>query len=143
MSKTITKPEEAASAVNVADAVQAAAEETKEVIKKGRTRKVHEYTFSDQTVNLNGYVAVCNRTGNEKRFYHSYLANLIVKKYCNSFAYFEDNYVSREGKGIDRAVNQVEKIDSYIFLNARQASCFKAGSSVKFEFHELTRGKMK
>lgn len=114
MSKTITKPEEAASAVNAADAVQAAAEETQKVIKKGRTRKVHEYTFSDQTVNLNGYVAVCNRTGNEKRFYHSYLSNLIVKKYCNSFAYFEDNYVSREGKGIDRAVDQVEKIENQI-----------------------------
>ena len=82
--------------------------------KKGRAKKVHNYKFNDQTVNLNGYVAVCNRTGNEKRFYHSYLANLIVKKYCNSFAYFEDNYVSREGKGIDRAVNQVEKIENQI-----------------------------
>ena len=114
MSKTITKPEEAANAVNAADAVQAAAEETQKVIKKGRTKAVHEYTFSDQTINLNGYVATCNRTGNEKKFYHSYLANLIVKKYCNSFAYFEDNYVSREGKGLDRAVDQVAKIEEQI-----------------------------
>jgi uncharacterized protein (DUF608 family) len=114
MSKTITKSEEATNVVNAADAVQAAAEETKEVIKKGRTKAVHEYTFSDQTINLNGYVATCNRTGNEKKFYHSYLANLIVKKYCNSFAYFEDNYVSREGKGLDRAVDQVAKIEEQI-----------------------------
>ena len=114
MSKTITKPEEAANAVNAADAVEAAAKETTKVIKKGRTKAVHEYSFSDQTVNLNGYVATCNRTGSEKKFYHSYLANLIVKKYCNSFAYFEDNYVSREGKGIDRAVDQVEKIENQI-----------------------------
>ena len=52
--------------------------------KKGRAKKVHNYKFSDQTVNLNGYVAVCTKTGNEKRFYHSYLANMIVKKFDNN-----------------------------------------------------------
>jgi uncharacterized protein (UPF0333 family) len=101
-------------ASDIADAVEAAAEETTKVIKKGRTKAVHEYTFADQTVNLNGYIATCNRTGNEKKFYHSYLANLIVKKYANSFTHFEDTYVSREGKGLDRAVDQVANIEAQI-----------------------------
>jgi len=77
-------------------------------IKKGRSKKVHNYTFSDQEVNLNGYVAICNVTGKEKRFYHSYLANLIVTKYGNNFRHFEDTYVSREGKS---ATNQLVKVN--------------------------------
>ena len=102
-------------AAQLSDAVESAAKETEKVAKKkGRARKVHNYEFEDQTVNLNGYVAICNRTGNEKRFYHSYLANLISKKYNNNFAQFESEYVSREGAGLDRAVNEVNKIENQI-----------------------------
>ena len=37
-------------------------------VKKGRVKKVHNYKFEDQTINLNGYVCICNSTGKEKRF---------------------------------------------------------------------------
>ena len=82
--------------------------------KKGRSKKVHNYTFSDQTVNLNGYVAICNITKNEKRFYHSYLANMIEKKFNNDFSLFENTYISREGKGIINRVNKVKDVEKQI-----------------------------
>ena len=82
--------------------------------KKGRAKKVHNYKFSDQTVNLNGYVAVCTKTGNEKRFYHSYLANMIEKKFNNDFSLFENTYISREGKGIINRVNKVKDVEVQI-----------------------------
>ena len=77
-------------------------------VKKSR-KAIHNYTFEDQTINLNGYVARCTVTGNEKRFYHSYLANMIQKKFDNNFENFENTYVSREGKSV--GVNQ-RKVDS-------------------------------
>ena len=83
-------------------------------IKKGRSKKVHNYTFSDQTVNLNGYVAICTITGNEKRFYHSYLANMIVKKFNNNFSNFENTYISREGKSTFVTQNKVNQIEDRI-----------------------------
>ena len=82
--------------------------------KKGRAKKVHNYQFSDQTVNLNGYVAVCTKTGNEKRFYHSYLANMIEKKFNNDFSLFENTYISREGKGIINKANKVKDVEEQI-----------------------------
>jgi len=85
-----------------------------EKIKNKRTKKVHNYEFSDQTVNLNGYVAVCTKTGNEKRFYHSYLANMIEKKFNNDFSLFEQTYISREGKGIINRVNKVKDVEEQI-----------------------------
>ena len=83
-------------------------------IKKGRSKKVHNYTFEDQTVNLNGYVAICTITGNEKRFYHSYLANMIEKKFNNNFQNFVDNYISREGKSESVNLNKVKKVEERI-----------------------------
>ena len=83
-------------------------------IKKGRSKKVHNYTFSDQTINLNGYVAICNVTNNEKRFYHSYLANMIVKKFNNNFSTFESTYISREGKSTFVNQNKVTQIENRI-----------------------------
>ena len=83
-----------------------------ETVTKKSRRKVHNYTFADQTVNLNGYVAICSVTGNEKRFYHSYLANMIEKKFNNNFSTFENTYVSREGKSVganDRKVDVIEE----------------------------------
>ena len=77
-------------------------------------RKVHNYTFADQTVNLNGYVATCTVTGNEKRFYHSYLANMIEKKFNNDFANFENTYVSREGKSVGVNTRKVDSVEERI-----------------------------
>jgi hypothetical protein len=86
-------------------------EETKTI----KSRKaIHNYTFADQTVNLNGYVATCTVTGSEKRFYHSYLANMIVKKFNNNFSTFESTYVSREGKSIGVSVRKVEQVEERI-----------------------------
>ena len=85
-----------------------------ENIKNKRTKKVHNYSFNDKTVNLNGYVAVCTKTGNEKRFYHSYLANMIEKKFNNDFTLFENTYISREGKGILNKVNKVKDVEVQI-----------------------------
>jgi len=82
--------------------------------KKGRVKKVHNYTFEDQTINLNGYVCICNSTGKEKRFYHSYLANMIKKKFNNNFQFFVDNYVSREGKSELVNLNKVKKVEERI-----------------------------
>ena len=82
-----------------------------EAVKKSR-KAVHNYEFVDQTVNLNGYVAICTVTGNEKRFYHSYLANMIEKKFDNNFGHFVNTYVSREGKSLganDRKVDALEE----------------------------------
>ena len=82
-------------------------------IKKSR-KAVHNYSFEDQTVNLNGYVAVCTKTGNPKRFYHSYLANMIEKKFNNNFALFEDTYVSREGKAGNAQKRKLETVEQRI-----------------------------
>lgn len=83
-------------------------------VKKGRSKKVHNYDFADQTVNLNGYVAICTITGNEKRFYHSYLANMIATKYDNNFSHFVNTYISREGKSLSVNVNKVNQVEDRI-----------------------------
>jgi len=71
--------------------------------KKTKSRRaVHNYNFDDKTVNLNGYVATCTITGDTKKFYHSYLANMIVTQYNNNFQQFEDGYISRAGKALAR-----------------------------------------
>ena len=81
--------------------------------KKSR-RAIHNYNFSDKTVNLNGYVATCTVTGNEKRFYHSYLANLIATKYDNSFSQFEATYVSREGRSVNAGERKLTDVRAKI-----------------------------
>lgn len=86
--------------------------------KKSR-KKVHNYLFDNENdckveVNLNGYVAVCTVTGNEKKFYHSYLANMIEKKYDNNIDTFEQTYISREGKGIINKANKVKDVEKQI-----------------------------
>ena len=91
--------------------------------KNSRVKKVHNYTFEDQTINLNGYVAICTVTGNEKRFYHSYLANLISTKYANNFSTFEATYVSREGRSTfvqERKLNSVEDRISNLYSKIRE-----------------------
>ena len=82
-------------------------------VKKSR-KAIHNYQFEDKKINLNGYVAICNLTGNEKRFYHSYLANMIEKKFDNNFSKFESEYVSREGRGQIRAAGRVDELKAQI-----------------------------
>ncbi len=77
-------------------------------------RKAHNYTFGNKTVNLNGYVAKCNVTGEEKRFYHSYLANMIESKFDNDFDLFESSYVSRSGKAVTSAATKSVKLEDRI-----------------------------
>lgn len=90
----------------------------KDTSKKSR-KAVHNYNFIDQngtavTVDLNDYVATCTRTGNPKRFYHAYLANLINSKYDGNIDVFEQNYVSREGKSEEAAANKAQAIQDRI-----------------------------
>ena len=70
-------------------------------IKKSR-KAVQLYTFNSSAgevkIDLNNYVATCSVTGEPKKFYHAYLANLISTKYDNNITTFEDTYVSRSGK---------------------------------------------
>jgi len=86
-------------------------------IKKSR-KATHLYTFQssagDVQIDLNNYVARCSVTGNDKKFYHSYLANLIATKYDNNISTFEDTYVSREGRSSEVAQNKLDAIDARI-----------------------------
>lgn len=100
---------------------------------KQRVQKT--YTFADQTVNLHGYKATCTRTNNSKGFHHSYLANLIVKKYNNNFSTFEDTYVSKEGRGIIRTLEALDREDNKL---AQVALKEKKESAVK-KYKELKR----
>jgi hypothetical protein len=78
--------------------------------KETKTRRaIHNYTFEDKEVDLNDYTATCTITGESKKFYHSYLANMIVTKYNNKFSDFESGYVSRSGKSLAReSLKQVQ-----------------------------------
>ncbi len=84
------------------------------ITRKPRARKEHNYDFADQTINLNGYVAICNVTGEQKRFYHAYLADMIAKQFDNNFAQFEANYVSRAGKSVNSAAVKAAKLEDRI-----------------------------
>ena len=82
-------------------------------IKKSR-RAIHNYSFADKTVDLNGYIATCTVTGTSKKFYHSYLANLIVTKYDNNFSQFVATYVSREGRSVNVGERKLTDVRSKI-----------------------------
>ena len=84
--------------------------------KKSKSRRaVKLYYFGDEKpVNLNGYIAKCNVTGEEKRFYHSYLGNLIETKYNNSLELFESTYVSRAGQTVNSAVTKAAQLEERI-----------------------------
>lgn len=86
-------------------------------IKKSR-KATHLYNFQssagDVQIDLNNYTAVCSVTGNVKKFYHSYLANLIATKYDNNISTFEDTYVSREGKSIGAGERKAAQLDERI-----------------------------
>ena len=83
-------------------------------IKKSR-KAIQNYTFGcGSTIDLNNYTAKCSVTGTDKKFYHSYLANLIETKYNNSFTFFEANYISREGKSSNAEGKKVEVLEERI-----------------------------
>ena len=85
-----------------------------EKTKKSR-KAVQNYTFNCGTeVDLNNYTTICTETGNEKKFYHSYLANMIEKKFNNDFTLFESTYISREGKGILNKTNKAKNVEEQI-----------------------------
>jgi hypothetical protein len=100
---------------------------------KQRVQKT--YTFADQTINLHGYKATCTITDKSKGFHHSYLANLIAKKYNNNFSTFEATYVSKEGRGIIRAQEALDREDNKL---AQVALKEKKESAVK-KYKELKR----
>ena len=81
-------------------------------IKKSR-KAIKNYTFNSSEglveIDLNNFTAICTVTGNEKKFYHSYLANLIATKYDNNITTFNNTYVSREGK---KGQNETKKLDN-------------------------------
>lgn len=88
-----------------------------ETVKKSR-KKVHNYTFdSDEgevKIDLNNFTAVCNVTKAPKKFYHSYLANLIKTKYDNNITNFNNTYVSREGKSGRVTQNKIDSVEERI-----------------------------
>ena len=74
-------------------------------IKKSR-KAVHLYTFNTEAgvpvkIDLNNYTAKCSITGEPKKSYHVYLANLISTKYDNNISKFEDTYVSRAARSAE------------------------------------------
>ena len=97
------------------------------VVKKSR-KAIHNYIFDNENdckveIDLNNYVAICTVTGNEKRFYHSYLANMIEKKFDNNIDTFEQTYVSREGQSGQvntRKVAQLEERISKLYTTIRE-----------------------
>jgi|TARA_R110000824_G_scaffold20817_15_gene78067 hypothetical protein len=86
-------------------------------IKKSR-KAIHNYTLESKDgpvqVDLNNYVAVCSVTGTSKKFYHTYLANLIATKYDNNISFFETEYVSREGKSVGSGERKAAQLDERI-----------------------------
>ncbi len=86
-------------------------------IKKSR-KATHFYNFNSSAgevkIDLNNYVATCSVTGEPKKFYHAYLANLIQTKYDNCISTFEDTYVSRAGRSDQVAQSRVDQIESRI-----------------------------
>jgi len=86
-------------------------------IKKSR-KSVQNYTLNSDRgevqIDLNNFTAVCTVTNNPKKFYHSYLANLIATKYDNNFSTFLHTYVSREGKASTSGEKKVEVLEERI-----------------------------
>ena len=87
--------------------------------KKKKSRKaVHIYTFNSSAgevkIDLNNYTAKCTVTGAPKRFYHSYLANLIYSKYDGNISTFEDTYVSRAGRSAEIPLKRANELQARI-----------------------------
>lgn len=84
--------------------------------KKSR-KATHFYTFNSSMgevrIDLNNYTVKCSKSGNVKKFYHKYLANMIRTKFNNCISTFEDTYVSREA-GPSKNERRAEQIQDRI-----------------------------
>ena len=104
--------------------------------KKSRKAQ-HFYNFNSSAgevkIDLNNYTVKCSKTGNEKKFYHKYLANMIQTRFNNCISTFEDTYVSREA-GPDKTARKVK------MLQARIDRHFKQINILKGEVAELETG---
>ena len=98
-------------------------------IKKSR-KAVHNYTFNSSVgevkIDLNNYQARCTVTGDLKRFYHSYLANLINTKYDGNISTFEDTYVSRAGRSAEIPGKKADALQARIDRMYAQIKQLKA-----------------
>ena len=98
-------------------------------IKKSR-KAIHLYTFNSSAgevkIDLNNYTAKCSVTGEPKKFYHSYLANLIQTKYDNNISTFEDTYVSRAGRSAEIPGKKAKELDNRIGRLYAQIRTLKA-----------------
>ena len=98
-------------------------------IKKSR-KAVHLYTFNSSAgevkIDLNNYVATCSVTGEPKRFYHTYLANLINTKYAGNISTFEDTYVSRAGRSAEIPTKKADALQVRIDRMYSQIKQLKA-----------------
>ena len=87
--------------------------------KSKKSRKAqHFYIFDNDNdckvrIDLNNYEVKCSKTGNVKKFYHKYLANMIETRFDNNIDTFEKTYVSREA-GPSKNERKAEKIQDRI-----------------------------
>ena len=88
--------------------------------KSNKTTTTAIYSFQTDegemaSIDLKGYRAICTVTKQPKQFHHTYLANMIQKKFNGNFDTFCDTYVSREGlaqKNLGKRQEQIkDKID--------------------------------
>lgn len=99
-------------------------------IKKSR-KAIKLYTFNTEAgvpvkIDLNNYTARCSVTGEPKKFYHSYLANLIMTKYDGNISTFEDTYVSRAGRSAEVPGKKAKELDNRIGRLYAQIRTLKA-----------------
>jgi len=79
----------------------------------------HFYNLQDNkgntvSIDLNNYKIVCNATGERKRFYHKYLADMIERRYENNIDLFRETYASRQPVSVNerksrRLQSQIER----------------------------------
>ena len=103
-----------------------------EKTKKSR-KAVHNYIFDNDNdckvqIDLNSYEVKCSVTGNVKKFYHKYLANMIATKFENNIDTFEQNYVSREAapSSADRKLEKLEARITRMYNQIRELKAKKA-----------------
>ena len=101
-------------------------------VKKSR-KAVHNYSFDSEsgekvTIDLNNYTVKCSVTGNVKKFYHKYLANMIEKKFDNNIDVFEANYVSREAAPApsERKAQKIQERIDRLFYQIKELKARKA-----------------
>ena len=100
-------------------------------------KQKHFYTLlnsagNEVQIDLNNYKITCNKTGERKRFYHKYLADMIARKYENNIDLFRDTYTSRSAA--DPVTRKRERLESRI------DRLFKQINILKGELAELETG---